>query len=90
MNIDIYDTYITTTDGQKLHFDLLLPSDNSKHAAQYAHQWLHSHGIAIQQISQQSCNFCHSEIANPEVQQLIKRNGYYVLPLGDYPIAATR
>ena len=69
MNVDVYDTHAHTTDGQVLHFDVLLPSGSGAKALEYAREWLQSIGIGIDRITLDQCRFCHSEAATPEVQR---------------------
>jgi hypothetical protein len=81
MKIHVYDTHVKTTTGQYLHFDILVDDDHLSNVEKYAESYLTSLGIKSKEITSNSCQFCHSEIANPEVQTIIKRQGHYVLPL---------
>ena len=45
MNVDVYDTHAHTTDGQVLHFDVLLPTGSGAKALEYAREWLQSIGM---------------------------------------------
>lgn len=81
MNIHIYDTHVHTDSGEYVHFDVLVNDENINKVKQYAESYLASLGISIDNISQSRCNFCHSEIANPEVQQNILEQGYSIIQL---------
>lgn len=81
MHVHIYDTHVTTRSGEYLHFDVLVDDANVPHVTRFAEAYLKSLGIIDSQISQSRCNFCHSEIANPEVQLAIKNQGHSILVL---------
>ncbi|MGI2110424.1 DUF2024 family protein [Shewanella frigidimarina] len=81
MRIHIYDTHVHTTSGQYIHFDVLVSDENIKQVDQYAKQYLASLGVEADNIKQSRCDFCHSEIANPEVQQNIADYGHSIIQL---------
>lgn len=81
MKIHVYDTHVKTINGQYLHFDILVDDEHKSRVKVYANQYLKSLGIESIQVTTNSCQFCHSEIANSEVQSIIKSQGHYVLPL---------
>jgi hypothetical protein len=88
MNTDVYDTYVHTTNGEQLHFDVLLPSGNGERAVEYARKWLQHIGIDIVKIRQDNCRYCHTEAANPEVQRQIEKDGYFILQMEGCPCPA--
>jgi len=88
MNIDIYDTYVRTAEGDLLHFDILLPCGESSKATQYASEWLQSIGKTVEDISLESCRYCHTEIATPEIQQHIREHRYFIIQMEGCPILA--
>jgi aminopeptidase-like protein len=81
MKIHVYDTHVKTAHGQQLHFDVLVDDEHQPRVKEYAEKYLNNLGINNAQIVTSSCQFCHSEMANPEVQATIKTQGHYVLPL---------
>ncbi|GAA0817143.1 hypothetical protein GCM10009111_17980 [Colwellia asteriadis] len=81
MKIHVYDTHVHTTTGQYIHFDVLVDDDNVNHVAQYAKRYLDSLGVSTNNIEQSRCNFCHSEMAPPEVQENIVLHGHSILRL---------
>ena len=81
MNVHIYDTHVTTDDNQYLHFDVLVNDLNVDKVKQYADDYLNSLGITASNIRQASCQFCHSELANPEVQSAIEQKGHAIIRL---------
>ena len=86
MKHDVFDTYVTRTDGAMMHFDVLVPSKGDKQqASKYAEEWLRSIGVNFDQIQSSSCSFCHSEPTNPEFERAIKHKGYAILQLEGCP-----
>lgn len=81
MNVQVFDTHVKTHTGQYLHFDVLVTPEQSGHAETFAQQFLQQQGIASAEIAQQSCAFCHNEIATPAVIAAIRQHGYYILKL---------
>ncbi|BAW80679.1 hypothetical conserved protein [Candidatus Nitrosoglobus terrae] len=89
MQIDVYDTYVTTTDNKRLHFDVFLPTGKPEEIAQqHAKKWLESIGIQAKDIRQESCRYCHSETAKPHVQEHIKQHGHYIYQMEGCPSPA--
>lgn len=81
MKIHVFDTHVRTKSGSYVHFDVLVDDAHVEKAKEYAQQYITSLGIEQNQLTLNSCQFCHSEIANPEVQSTIKQQGHYILPL---------
>lgn len=81
MKIHVYDTHVHTATGQYVHFDILVNDENVDQVKQYAESYLTSLGIAADNIEQSRCNFCHSEVANPEVQNNIVTQGHSIIRL---------
>lgn len=81
MQIHVYDTHVKTLDGQHLHFDVLVDDDNTSNVDAFVGRYLNTKGIKASTLTSASCQFCHSEMANPEVQDSIKQHGHYILPL---------
>ena len=81
MNIHIYDTHVRTSAGLYLHFDVLVNEENKSKVIEYAQAYLTKQGISADQLTLNSCEFCHSEMGNPEVIAAIKREGHHILQL---------
>lgn len=81
MKIHVYDTHVNTSAGEYIHFDVLVNDENVDKVKQYANEYLASLGVKPDQVKQGRCNFCHSEMANPEVQENIKNHGYSIIRL---------
>jgi len=81
MKIHVYDTHVHTEAGEYIHFDVLVNDENVNHVKKYASDYLISLGIKSEHIKQGRCNFCHSEIANPEVIENIISHGHSIIRL---------
>lgn len=82
MNTDVYDTYATYSNGETVHFDVLLPKGSThQKAVQIAKQWLKELGGTNEIAQLSSSRFCHSEAATPEVYSEIKNKGFAILQL---------
>lgn len=86
MKFDVFDTYVTREDGQRMHFDVFLPAGGSKDTAkQFAMKWLAEMKISTDNIQLDSCEYCHSEQATPEVAQALETQGYAILQMQGCP-----
>ena len=86
MKIDVFDTHVTLADGQRMHFDILLPTGSAEDLANhYALQWLRSIAIEPEAVSQEQCRYCHSESATPEQQNSIHTQGFAVIQMEGWP-----
>ncbi len=85
MNVHIYDTHVKTDEGQYYHFDVLVSDTSKDKATEFAALYLKSIGVEGADIQQQSCNFCHSELANPSVQQQLRTQGFSIIPMQGCP-----
>lgn len=86
MKTDIYDTYATSSKGETIHFDVLVPSETSADEAyRFACQWLQKIGQTDAELKQEKCKFCHSETANEAVIADIGRDGYHIIQMDGCP-----
>jgi hypothetical protein len=86
MKTDVYDTYARARNGTIIHFDVLLKNGSTKEQAlQHARQFLVNIGEDADTLKQDRCNFCHSEIAPPEVELAIINKGYFILEMEGCP-----
>ena len=79
MKIHVYDTHVDTSSGEHIHFDVLVNDENISNVKKFADNYLVSLGLKPEQIKQDRCNFCHSEMANPEVEENIQNLGHSIL-----------
>ena len=84
MEIDVYDTFASSKKGNTTLFDVLLPSGGKKDdASKYARVFLEKFCEASEALD--SYKFCHSEKADAEVENQIKPNRYYIVPIDGCP-----
>lgn len=85
MKIDVYDSY-AKSNGRTLHFDVFIEAGKPpQDALNYGKQWLESIRESPNGLDQSLCNFCHTEIANPEVERRIRSHGYFILQMEGCP-----
>jgi len=85
MKVHIFDTHVTTANGNYYHFDVLVSDETAGRATEYAERYMKQLGLSEAEVDQKRCDFCHSEMANPEVQEEILRSGYYIIPMQGCP-----
>lgn len=86
MKIDVYNTYATHAGSEVMHFDVLLPAGESRQQAiDSAILWLEEVGIEPGSIRLDQCNYCHSEIAAPEIENALDSKGFAILQLEGCP-----
>ena len=86
MKIDVYDTYATSKNGNMIHFDVFVEHGAlGSRAFNYAKQFIKEIGEDENALTQSRCNFCHTEVARPHIQETIRREGYYILQMEGCP-----
>lgn len=87
MEIAVYDTYVKTSDGTTVHFDVLLPKTNHslEKAIMCAKDYLNKEKIVYASISSEECQLCHFEKAEPEHLSNIQHQGYSIIRMEDIP-----
>ncbi|MCQ8117334.1 DUF2024 family protein [Methylomonas rosea] len=85
MEIHVYDTYVKARDNHVMHFDVFIASKDGEQAIQYAKQWLASIGENDAVVSSKECRFCHTQQAQAEVIETIKRQGYFIYKMEGCP-----
>ena len=81
----VYDTYAKTANGQIVHFDVIIDEKNQEKAMGHAKQWLENIGLENASVEQNSCTFCHSTEALPELRRQIDSRGYGIVKLEGCP-----
>ena len=85
MEIHVYDTYVKAADGHTIHFDVITGEKNHEQAITYGKEWLKSIGEGDSKITQNECQFCHSQGAPEPVENAIKENGYFIQKMEGCP-----
>ncbi len=81
----VYDTYAKAKDGRLMHFDVIIPQKDDTKAIEYAKEWLNSIGQKEVEVTTKQCQFCHSEVASPEIEKEIQQKGYYIYKMEGCP-----
>ncbi|GAB3279889.1 DUF2024 family protein [Larkinella harenae] len=83
MQVSVYDTYVTRTDGSVMHFDILVPTTVTNEATihQYGQTYLATKGQAGQPLSAKECRFCHIEQASEPILESIASQGFHILEM---------
>lgn len=89
MKIDVFDTYVTQSNGERMHFDVFIPKGSEKESATiFAMQWLKSIGLEVETIRLESCEYCHSAQVSAEVEQTISDQDFAFLQMEGCPSPA--
>lgn len=88
MNVNVYDTYVRTVEGDLLHFDILLPAGEGFMAIHFANKWLHSIGKIPKELNHENCRLRHTVTTTPEIQKLIRVQGYFIIQMEGCPVLA--
>ena len=79
MKVSVYDTYVVKKNEMKMHFDIMVPEDQShEKVIQYGHEYLKRVGQEGQPLTTKECRFCHMEKASEDAEKAIKEDGYYI------------
>lgn len=85
MKLDVYNTFAMRSDGELMHFDVVLPVGSDLDARTTAMQWLAGIGVTTGEVKLRSCELCHVEEATPEYARQVKNQGYAILQLEGCP-----
>lgn len=78
MEIHVYDTYVKAKDGHTMHFDVITAEKDHGKAIEYGKKWLASIGEGDATMTQEECQFCHSQGAPDHVMKDIDTKGYHI------------
>ena len=93
MEIEVYDTYARSEEGLKIHFDVMLPIGGDEATAQdKAREFIEKISETANPAQLESCRFCHTETAKPDVEERVEQEGYCIsrsktvqIPRIDFP-----
>ncbi|ABK77602.1 conserved hypothetical protein [Cenarchaeum symbiosum A] len=85
MEIHVYDTYVKAGDGRTMHFDVITGEKDHAKAIEFGKQWLETIGEGSATMTQNECQFCHSQDAPAPVTQAIEKDGYYIQKMEGCP-----
>jgi hypothetical protein len=83
MQVSVFDTYVTRTDGAMMHFDILVPTalTNLDTIHGYGQTYLATKGQAGQPLTAKECRFCHIEEASEPIKTSIANQGFYIIEM---------
>ncbi len=83
MKVAVWDTYVTKTDGQVMHFDIIVPQEIKDKTMIYSYgmEYLKTKGQEGSQFSTNECNFCHIEKIKSEWEAIINLKGYVIVEM---------
>jgi len=83
MKVAVWDTYVTRTDGRVMHFDIIAPAEikDASLIHGFGKNYLKTKGQEGQSLTSRECRFCHVEAVRPEWEEVIRRDGYFVLEM---------
>jgi Domain of unknown function (DUF2024) len=84
MEYAVYDTYVRKSDGKTMHFVVEADTPHEK-AIEYGKQYLTSVGQQEQKMTQEECQFCHIQEAQPAIEKDIVSMGYYIQKMEGCP-----
>ncbi|MDD2739275.1 MAG: DUF2024 family protein [Methylomonas lenta] len=87
MEIHVFDTYVTASDGHTMHFDVFTSENDLEKAIGYAKKWLDSINETDAQVTSNECRFCHSQNAPTNVIDDIRQHGFYIYKMEGCPEA---
>jgi len=68
-----------------MHFDVITGEKDHDKAIEYGKEWLKSIGEESATMTQNECQFCHSQGAPAPVEEAIKANGYFIQKMEGCP-----
>lgn len=78
MEVDVWDTYVNREDGERMHFDIIVPSGTSENMVfKFGEDYLHSKNV-VGKLDSKQCRLCHSEEIDAENIGKIKDNGFFI------------
>ena len=83
MQVAVWDTYVTKTDGSVMHFDIIAPEqiEDEKIIHTFGKDYLQSKNQESQSLTARECGFCHIEKATDEMVLSIQQKGYYIIEM---------
>jgi len=85
--VAVWDTYVKSSNGAVLHFDIIVPDHLSDAAQIYAfgREYLSESGKVNLEITSRECQFCHIEEPGAEILNSIAEKGYFILEMEEIP-----
>jgi hypothetical protein len=83
MNVAVWDTYVKRSDGNTMHFDILVPHDvtDEETIFKFGKDYLKTKMFETGQLSSTECRLCHIEKASEEIMSSIDKKGYSIIEM---------
>lgn len=83
MEVAVWDTYVTKKDGNRMHFDIIVPSSvkDTTIIYDYGGQYLKTKQQEGQELASNQCRFCHIEKATEAMMEAIRLKGFYIIEM---------
>ena len=83
MKVAVWDTYVKREDGSTMHFDILVPSQetNEQTIFGFGMHYLKTKPFQTNQLSSNECRLCHIEHATEEMITEIAKDGYSIIEM---------
>jgi Domain of unknown function (DUF2024) len=79
MEVAVYDTHVVKKNGKPVHFDVIVPKDESpERVFGFGREYLKSVGQEGQALTAKECGFCHVERASAKIERAIGQHGYFI------------
>lgn len=81
--VNVWDTYVTKSDGNIMHFDIIAPVEvkNASTIYEYGRQYLKAKGQEGQALTSKQCRLCHIEKLRPDWEEDIIQKGYFIIEM---------
>ncbi len=80
MKAAVWDTYVPREDGKTMHFDIIVPDNETDPERIYAFgsKYLKQKAFKTGEISSNECRFCHMQLVPEAIAAEIHKKGYYI------------
>lgn len=83
MKVAVWDTYVVRTNGNRMHFDIVV-SENEKNKNkiyQFGQEYLNDKNVTSKILTSKECEFCHIENATEQMNKNIKSKGFHIIEM---------
>lgn len=83
MKVAVWDTYVRRGNGEIMHFDILVESDNQNKDRVFAFgkEYLNSKSFDTISLTSNECKFCHIEHTSEKLKLEISEKGYSIIEM---------
>ena len=83
MKVAVWDTYLQKPDGEKMHFDILVPETikDTEQIFSYGQEYLKGKNVKSKILTSKECEFCHIEEASQTIISYIETRGYHIIEM---------